>query len=254
MLCKLYLTITLFLLIISLSVSSCTEEIPDGFYIEEAYPNGEIKILSRNLKDTLLNNTFKKIRFSKDFNENGNLIREGKYIGSEKIGEHFIYEKRKLKYIKKYEFYSDEDVKFLSDTKIFHDTFVSNIEISYINETISLTNNGKDTVLEESTFVNIKFENRNVKSRDSLRANITYYDSKSHIYMLMLYLNIPEDEDLVDIIHYPGNEYIYSTQTNEIGKKQFSGFAIISVFDIKNKNDTIGGYKVYKINKDYNVY
>jgi len=86
----------LLMLIISQILNSCNDKLQDGFYVEKIYKTGNVNILSKEIGDTLLNGTSKKMTFSKIFNINGELTEEGKYIGNEKIGLFKIYSNNKL--------------------------------------------------------------------------------------------------------------------------------------------------------------
>ncbi len=243
-----------FIIILIYLLTSCDTKIPNGFYIEKKYKNGNIKILTKNLEDTLINNTKRNLKFSKIFALNGNLIEEGKFIDNKKIGTHLIYEKGKLKYIKSYYFISDKDDIFFSDIKIFGDSVVnSNKQISYLNSKIAIDTN-QDTIFERSSFVDLEFQNKYIKLGDSLTVNITYYDADSHIESMRIFIFAPDNDDLFDFLFVLGNNCIYKSKTILKGKNILKGFAIINVFDIKNSTDTVYGYKVYKINKEYFVY
>jgi len=240
--------------IILLLIFSCKEKIPEGFYVEKKYENGKINVMSKRLKDTLINDTIRNMRFSKIYDKNGNLIEEGNFIGNEKISNHLIYDKGKLKYIKSYYFISDKDDIFFSDIKIFGDSVVkSNKKIAYLNSNISIDTN-KDTIFNKSTFVNVKFRNKRVKIGDSIIVNFTYYDAYSNINNLRIFIFAPDNEDLFDFIYILGNNYVYKSKVIKKGKISLNGFVIADIFDVKNSTDTIYGYKVYKLHKTYTVY
>lgn len=229
-------------------------EIPEGFYIEKKNKDGNIQIISKKLKDTLLNDTLRSVKFSKTFNKDGELVNDGEFINSQKIGTHFFYKNNILYQIKKYVFFSNEDLKFLSNTNIFDKKYKDKFgnKISYLNENIFFNN--KDTDYCQSTFVDIKLKNNKIKLGDTLNIKFSYYDSSSQIDFLYLYLYLPENKDLVDIIKMPGKQLTYNYKTKIKGVNFIYGFAIINTFRIDNYNKITYGYKVYKINKKYTVY
>lgn len=229
-------------------------EIPKGFYIEKNYKDGSIQIISKKLNDTLLNGTLQSVKFSKTFNKNGELVNEGEFINSQKIGIHSFFKNNILYQIKKYIFFSNEDIEFLSHTNIFDKKYTDRFsnKISYLNENIFLNN--KDTDYCKSTFVDIKLKDNKIKLGDTLNVKFSYYDTSSQIDFLYLYLYLPENKDLFDIIQMRGDQLTYAYETKIKGVNFLYGFAIINTFRIENSNKITYGYKIYKINKKYTVY
>jgi len=255
--------------IILLLIFSCKEKIPEGFYVSKYDKYGNVIEISKNIKDTLIENKKFILKYKKVFDSEGNLLNKGNYIENYKIGKHYFYKNGFLIKIKYFTFFNEDDVSFLLATKLFGDTILEHnkTDTSYLTkygDTIIKPNkiylNGEvffskygDTIFEKSTFLDLRIKNERIKLQDTLFINITAYNSSSKVDAMNLYLYDPANNKYMIVIHTNHNNFLFKQKAikdNIILK----GFAIIKVSEIENKSDTVYYNEVYKINKKFTVY
>lgn len=238
------------IIIIILSLFSCKNTIPDGFYISDYDKNGNIIEIFKNIKDTIIQDSSFSLKYKKKYDSDGNLLNEGIFAENNRFGKHLFYKKNELRAIKDYVFFNKKDSLFLFATNSFRDSSIYKKYTTYLNSIIVLKDNG-DTSYKESSFIDINYTKN---EKDSINFKFTAYDSEYTISAMDLYFYYPNNDQYEIIIHKNSNIYNLKLKKSINKKYIIKGYAIITVFNVNNSSDTIYRYSTRKLNKHFKIY